>query len=482
MNPSGRDFPLVKRLSIKRLMPAVFLAVLCVLLTGCPHNDYTVELKPQTNGVERTLIFYRADGSNSSGVPNYQPFPSNELAAITGVYPAGAVKPDGQRYVATGEFTGRLPNDVGGAGSYTNFVTSLGDAGFYLERFQGNDDLATQTARRFRTADQIADLAIGWTQTEFGRERGYKHLRKFLDEDFRRDIRNAGLYFWIAEVSDLSNTNAFDEFTARIYQYLLERGYVKLSDAPELYLFFRDGQDDSAILRMIKRLAAQKMEILPAEPLPKSFAVLDDTKAFGKSWERYLARSDLYRAKVKEWEKKKRTNPKLEAPKPLDVLSDLVGNMSEPFRMSDEETDHLTVKLALNRAPNHTNGKWQGGQVVWTADLDAGRALPAFCYATWSNPDARFQTERFGRVILDGDGLSEYCLWRSVLNAEQARGWETFLAGLRPGSELKKRLEAFQFTAEPVPTAGTTNQIEIGHKLLIDALGKETNAGQTGSK
>src|SRR5208337_4469328 len=123
-----------------------------------------------------------------------------ELAAITRIYSSAAVKQEGQRYIARGDFSGQLPNDVGGVGSYTNLTTSLGEVGFYLERFRGNDDLATQTARRFREADQLVDLLIGWTQSELGRERGYKKLRKFLDEDCRRDIKNGGLYLWVGEI------------------------------------------------------------------------------------------------------------------------------------------------------------------------------------------------------------------------------------------------------------------------------------------
>ncbi len=115
-----------------------------------------------------------ADGSNSNGIPNYQMFPSNELAAFTQVYPSGAVKQNGPRYIALGEFAGPLPNDVGGFGTYTNFVTSLGDSSFYMERFRGNDDFTAQTTNRFRAADQIIDLVTGWTQTEFGHERGYR--------------------------------------------------------------------------------------------------------------------------------------------------------------------------------------------------------------------------------------------------------------------------------------------------------------------
>ena len=236
MNPKGLGRPDPGSFSGKEFFALSLLALLAVLVTGCPHNEYTVELKPTTTGVERTLTFYRVDGNNSNGTPNYLPFPSNELAAITGVYPAGLVKAEGQQHVARGEFSGALPADVGGAGSFKTCTASLGEAGFYLERFRGNDDLVGQTTRRFRAADQMTDLVIGWTKAEFGSERGYKKLRKFLNEDFRRDLKNAGLYFWVGQISALNDTNATEEFTARFSQYLLERGYLKLSDAPQLVL------------------------------------------------------------------------------------------------------------------------------------------------------------------------------------------------------------------------------------------------------
>jgi len=476
----GRDFFGGVFLSKKRFLLPSFLAMLCALLTGCPHNDYTVELKPKGSVVERTLVFYRADGGNSNGVPNYQAFPSNELTMISRAYPVGAVKPDGERHVATGEFAGPLPKDGGGAGAYTNFATSLGDAGFYSERFRGNDDLAAQTAKGFQAADQITDLVIGWTRTEFGRERGYKKLRKFLDEDFRRDLKNAGLYLWVEQVSALSDTNAPQEFAVRFGQYLLERGYLKPSDAPQVYLAAGDSGDGFTMLNLVQRLVTDKLGISASDPPPKSFAVLKNPAALEKSWTNYLARSDLYQAKVKEWEKKRKSDPKLEAPKPLDVPGDLFKKLLEPLDTSGGGVDHLTVKLALDHAPNHSNGKWHDGQVVWAADLDENRPLPVLCYASWSHPDVEFQTAHFGNVILDGDELSEYCLWQSSLDGKHAQEWKSFLADLQPGENIRGKLEAFQFTAESVPAA--TNQVNIGRKMLLDALPKAAKASPTGSK
>jgi hypothetical protein len=458
--------------SMKRCAWAASLTAVCALVTGCPHNDYTVELKPVPGGVERTLVFYRADGTDSNGIPDYRDFPSNELAAITAVYPDEAVKPDGQRYIARGEFNGALPGDVGGAGSCTNFVTSLGEAGIYLERFRGQDDLAALTAKRLRAADQLDDLIIGWTRTEFGRERGYKKLQIFLDRDFRDDLKSGSLYLWAGGITSLSQTNAPDEFIARFSQYLLERNYLKLSDTTALGSIC--GNDmDALIPQLLRRLVMEKLGIPVTEPLPQCMAVLADAPAFEKSWEHYLAGTDLYRSQVKKWEAGQRTNPKLEKPKALNATDDLwadllagSGFMSNP--------DHLTVKLKLPHPPSHTNGKWQDGQVVWTADLPEDRPLPAFCYASWSEAAAAFQIEHLGAVLLVGDPLSQYCFWENGLDAAQATEWESFLDNLQPGAELKTQLKAFRFSAEAASAEGSdiSNQPAIGPQLLVDALGK----------
>ncbi|HSY19751.1 MAG TPA: hypothetical protein VK815_15515 [Candidatus Acidoferrales bacterium] len=448
----------------KFFAPVMLLVPACALLTGCPHNDYTVELKPTAHGVERTLTFYRLDGNNSNGVPNYQGFPSNELMAITQVYPANAVKWDGQQHVAKAEFAGAMPKDVGGAGSYTNYITSLGESGFYSERFRGSDDLAARTLKQFHAADQLTDLVIGWSKTEFGREQGYKNLRKFLDEDLRRDLKNAGQYFTMAAASNLSDTNAPEEFVVRFSQYLFERGYVKPADAPQVAALMNgSSEDQAAFMDLVSRLVTDKLETPFTVLSPKVQMVLTNNDALVKSWEGYLAKSDLYRAKHKEWEAEVKTNPKLDEPKPADAANDLFMGLLGVSSGFGGEADHLTVKLALKHAPDHSNGKWQDGLVVWDNELDKDRPLPVLCYASWNNPDEMFQKAHFGRVLLEGDELSKYNLWRSGLSEQGSREWDAFLAGLQPGAGLKKQIEAF------LPAHGE-DQFEAGRNLLTGAL------------
>jgi len=248
------------------------LAAMALVVTGCPHNQYIVQLKPQGNSIERTLVFYREDGVNTNtGTPNYQPFDAAELAAITSLYPAQGLTSDGERHVVRGEFTDELPEDVGGTGAYTSLATSLGEASFYVERFRGNDDLAGMTERRFQAADRLADLIVGWSQMELGQEPGYDKLRQFLDVDLRRDLKNLGAYGWEGQLAGSYKTNASEEFAVRFGQYLFERGYFTIGEIPGLFSD-ASGNDPQALLRRIQRLVARIMEVPETEPVPASLA------------------------------------------------------------------------------------------------------------------------------------------------------------------------------------------------------------------
>jgi len=433
---------------------------MALVVTGCPHNQYTVQLKPQGNSIERTLVFYREDGVNTNtGIPNYQAFDAAELAAITSLYPAQGLTNAGERYIVRGDFTNALPADVGGAGAYAHLTTSLGEAGFYVERFRGNDDLAGMSERHFKAADQLADLMIGWSRMELGREPGYDKLHQFLEVDFRRDLKNLSAYFWEGQLVSSYKTNASEEFTVRFGQYLFERGYFKIGEIPAL---FREtaGDDPQALLRRIQRLVARKIGVSDTEPVPASFAFLADETTMNKSFDKYLAGTDLYRAKLKQWEEAKKLKPDARQPDPSEVASEAVGNLFE-FDLFGQP-DHLAVRLSLPSAPLHSNGRWDEAlkQVVWESDIEErsqASHFPFSCYASWAQANQEYQKEHFGRVVLTGDELTQYCLWRSSQDQQAGGEWDAFVASLQPGGGLVARLDAFRFTGEPVQAG--TNQI-----------------------
>ncbi len=451
------------------------LAAMALLVTGCPHNHYIVQLKPQGGRIERTLIFYCEDGVNTNtGVPNYRPFSPVELAAITSLYPARSLTNDGGRFTVRGEFIGQLPEDVGGMGVYTNLVTRLGSAAFYVERFRGNDDLAGLTERRFQAADQLADLFVGWSQMELGREPGYDQLRRFLDVDFRRDLKNVGSYVWAGQLAGNYKTNANEEFTVRFGQYLLERGYFKVGEMPVL---FRDASDNDtpAMLRRIQRLVARKMGMPETEPWPAALAFLADETTMEKSFDKYIATTEAYRTRLKEWEEDKNRKPDAKEPDPSAVANDAFMNLLALDLFG--QSDHLVVRLSLPSSPAHSNGRWDEAlqQVVWESDIE-GRTnashFPFTCYASWAQPDREFQEKHFGKVALTGDGLTQYCLWRSSQGQQAGDEWDAFIASLQPGMGLVEKLGAFRFRDEPdqVGTNKIPSRSACPRELLKTAL------------
>ena len=440
-----RKYPLPKCLPFA-------LAAMALVVTGCPHNQYIVQLKPQGNTIERTLVFYCEDGVNTNtGIPNYQPFDAAELAAIASLYPANGLTNDGARYVVRGEFTNKLPADVGGAGAYTNLTTSLGAAGFYVERFRGNDDLAGMTERRFKAANRLTDLFLGWSRMELGREPGYGKLRQFLDVDFRRDLKNLSVYWWEGRLTSSYKTNADEEFVVRFGQYLLERGYFTIGEIPALFRYVSE-DDPKPLLHQIQRLVARKMGVPDTEPVPASLAFLADETTMEKSFDKYLASTAQYRARLKQWKENKKLKPELKRPEPSDVASDAAEGLIE-FHLFGQP-DNRTVRLSLPSAPVHSNGRWDEAlkKVVWETNIEDrtnASHLPFSCYANWAQADQEYQKEHFGKVALTGDDLTQYCLWRCSQDKQAADEWDAFVASLQPGSNLVKRLDAFRFPGEP---------------------------------
>lgn len=489
----------------KFAITCLFLPAL-VLLTGCPSDQYTIELTPHGNVIERNLVFYRKDVDDTNKPPNYERFPSNQLARIARLYPSSSLKTNGGLYSITGTFLATMPEDIGGSGQYTNMITMLGSTGIYLERFRGDDDLATSTTKRLRAADKLTDLVIGWTRMELGREHGFEKLRRFLDTDFRRDVKNMSMYELMLQTSSATRSEAPEEFAVRFGQYLTEHGYLQMADMPAVFALAAN--DPKPLMQRIQRLVASKMGIPRNMPIPQSLAFLSDADKIEQSWDKYLMTTDAYRAVLRRWKKEKliyeihvaeqrvqgfynarsRTNALPAAPKKPSssvAVQEIYGELMPLYSFMDNiQHDHVTVRLSLPSAPVRSNGRWNAErkQVVWESNLESSDAsekgrVPSFCYASWSVPDEAAQRRHFGRVLLSGEELTQYCLWRAGLDEKEANEWDTLLAGLLPGDELKEKIETFRFSSEMLQTVASGQSQSTGpsdfiRSLLSDALKK----------
>ncbi len=448
-------------------------AAMVLMFAGCGQsNDYTVELIPRGDFIERKLIIYTTtDGKPKAGITNSQSLKSSEkdeLAAITALYPAHSLISVSNHYILKGDFTNKLPNDVGNAGVYKHLATSLGESGFYVERFRGNNDLAGLSEQRLKAADQLADLFVGWSQMELGRQPGFYKLRQFLDVDFRRDLKNLIEFGWERQLVAGYNTNATEEWGVRVGQYLYEHGYFTLEEIPGL---FSESWDNQQRLRLrIQRLVARKMGISETQPVPALLSILTNETHLAKSFDKYFSSTAIYRAKLKQWEKEKKTRPDLKKPEPDEVATKAIAYVLVYF--IEPEGDNLTVRLSLPTPPIHSNGRWDEKlkQVIWETPIEV-RTTNAFhrpfsCYASWAQVNEVFQKEHLGKVALTGDELTKYCLWRSSLEPKFGDEWDAFLASLKPGADLVEKIDVFQFSGES--NQAGTNQPPVISSLSTD--------------
>jgi hypothetical protein len=428
-----------------RITTAVFVSI---LLYGCDDRKYEIAMTPQGDTVERKL-----------GVPASTS--SEDLQGIAKVYHQPVPSRIGDTYIFTGKFSGSLPADLGNAGWYVHYGTAMGDAFGYLERLKGNDDLNAQLTQAQCGADVLVDYVLHWMESEAGKDPDFGRLKVFLDKDFRRDVKNIVLYAWAGRIAASYKEGAGKEFAARVVQYLAERRYFDLRDLPALHRDLDTGGDAGPLLTMARRLAAEKMGYNTKKPLPAAFAFLSDGNTIQKSFDRFLATTPEYHRLLAAWEKNKK-DPK---PDPEDVVSSdprlkALFNIVIPdlALFGNSSGSQLTVKLACTTQPLETNGKWspKDKTVQWTAKVDdAETAFPVLNFAVWSAPNERFQKDHFGKVVLDGGSLFEYCLWEKGLSESRVREWNAFLQTLRPGKDLIRRLDSFTATSTQRPTATT---------------------------
>jgi hypothetical protein len=372
------------------------------------------------------------------------------LARISKLYskresPAGAAK-----QVFSGRFTGKTPEDMGGAGSYTRFNSPLGSTSSYVERFRGSDDLESGLAARpksqveFRdskqcqAADRFADLVARWLAAELGRDPNFPRLKKFLDGEFRRDLRNIAAYAWTREtIAALGvETEPNGEFLVRAGQYLIERGYFSpkqvaaMAQSGLLY-------DATPLLPHVQRFLAWKMGIPDDHPIPASLDFLGSDARLYASLEKHGGGEHGADSMLED----------------LFALSGIEGTIG--FNICGSEHDSLDLKLLSGKKPFHTNGKWdeKAAAVIWSKTLAPDQTLPAACFAFWSTPDRPAQEQHFGKVVLTDELLAGYAVWYCALSPAHAKEWDRFVGGLKPGPGLKAAIEAFRFSTDPKPSS-----------------------------
>lgn len=413
----------------------------CAFSCGCvEYNRYEIELVPTSGGIERTLSCWRLPERKEGPA-----FPATELERISALYAERQTPPNARRHRFRGVFGREMPTDIGGAGTYAKFETSLGFAAVFVERFRGDLDLDAALYDRRRRTDRAVDLIVGWFEQQLSASPHWPQVQRFLHQEFRQDLRNFSIHLWLAEQQPPLAEPLLKELPFRAAMYLKERGYLELDDL--LLLARPDRQQAVHRLAWIKRVLARKCG-LADEAARTALAFLDDPARVERSWNDYLRTTPEYRRLLKREQAASR-DPNTTPPEPSQVLNELL--LDPAFALLFFHPDELHVSLATGVPPLHTNGQWdpQQQRVAWSLNLPRARSLPLLLYATWAQPNEQEQVKHFGRVILSGDRLMDYAVWYSGLTEAERSEWDAFLASLHPGHDLPARIETFRFSHEP---------------------------------
>lgn len=447
-------------------------AALVLLATGCGHDCFVLELTPDGDGFHRQLTAWQVPGSEDDIIA----LSEDERERLTKIYGSAEAIENGTKHVFAARFTGSTPADIGGYGSWQKHTSPLGSWTTYDERFRGSADLDAELEKRRAAADRLVDLSIGWLRAEIGGEADFKRIEELLDKQLRADLRNLAVYAWTCDAFAQGSEQRQMEFAFRFWQYLREQGYVRSEELPGLARALADADDDpQPLLSVLERILARKLGVADDQPVPVELASLADPERLQKSLEDYLRKTDEYKQLLERWKAEHADRPNAKEPEPGEVAGNL---LVELLGLGWGQTDKLEIRLNIAVEPFHTNGQWDAeAQVLsWDLRLQPNSALPAFAYATWSEPDAAFQKTHFGRVLLDAKALGEYVLWYQGLDAAEADAWDGFIEQCRPGTELPDRIDAFRLpsgegvTAEEDGEEGPDTS-QTGRRLLLNALG-----------
>ena len=466
-------------------------AVLSVVLGGClsEHDCFEIQVKPEGQAFQRKLTCWHVGGPDNKSI---RPLGPAEVARIGNLYPKPAAPTDAKKHIFTGRFHGGTPRDLGGAGSYTHFTSSLGSTSCYVERFRGDDDLASQLSKRREKADRLADFVVGWMNAEVGQDPNFPRLKEFLDVNLRRDLKNLAVYAWASAVTLDRQPHPNNEWLVRVAQYFSERGYFSPQQLPSL---IRADQDPKPLLCHIQRFLARKMGIADDRPVPASMAFLGDLPRLKTSFGKYARSSEPLRKRPEASKSQKGNALDVRETTPDQLADELLEEPSLDLAELTEMrigfgSDSLEVKLVCAPEPYATNGKWDGeGAVTWSTTLCSDGTLPVVyfdllpvvCFALWSTPDRPFQEKHFGKVLLTGESLAGYVTWQRSLGPDEATEWDQFLGRLHPGPNLKTAVGRFRFRMDPKPDPKKPKEepaslADTPRQLILTAL-KEKNRG-----
>jgi len=283
------------------------LLVIAAALAGCDEIVYKIELQPKGDKIIRTLTAWRSSSNAAGGKQNLKSLDAAELEAIAKAYSQAKPGDDVKKPTFTGTFAGVMPNDVGGAGRYNRFESKMGVASSYIERFRGNDRPGEVIEASLKAVDELTDILIGFLESQMGAKPGFAELRKFMNSELRKDLKNLSVYSYM--LSNPSRLNWLDadkdaqavqqaEVLGRAASYLIERNYIKPSQLPLFRRHVISDKDPKAGLPLIVKSLEARAGIPNKNMMPHLAALLTDGTKMQEAFSEYVKTTPQYKKAV----------------------------------------------------------------------------------------------------------------------------------------------------------------------------------------
>jgi hypothetical protein len=444
----------------RRLIPFLAIAAIAVACVSCEDYDktyktYVVSVTPADSGADRQITLFRTlvTDSGPRRVPlRLERAQADRLDSLYGERPDSA----DTEFVVRRRFA-TIPDDIGNHGEIHRYDSPIGTARIYAERIRGNPDLLSGLEGDLAAADTTIDFIVGWLGSELGDHPRWPALRERLDGDLRRTYRNLALQSWL-------HGDDFQRLSFTWFEHPLM--ILPLLDLGE-DLTDSDSDEDTAELRSVLALAQVRLRAAMAEALEVTRpAEVDRTLHFLASTDTAYAHLIGYIARTTggSEESARARWKRLQDFTMTDVIS-----LSSPSRLDDS----IQVRLAIPRGwvGVDTDGRWDEDSrtVVWSGRTgsfgEPSARDPVRCYASWARPDTVGQKRLFGRVALDADKLTIYCIWFASLDPTSQAEWNAMLSRLRPGK--LERLKKFSFSARAGGGAGAGIP---GRTMILNAM------------
>jgi hypothetical protein len=325
----------------------------------------------------------------------------------------------------TGTFVNTIPNDFGNTGFYFKLTSPLGSFTSYSEQLSGNIDPGLQLQNFFDATDGAVYLIDGWLGSQLSDATGWEGFHNFLVKELKNDIKNFYLYFVNSQIRINNNFqkediwwNNIHEFTQLTF-YLQKKGYLTTNHVRQLL----QKMSKTSMRRKYRKIIYSILEHKLNKEVNKSFVnklvCLLKIESTNKTFETYLATTNAATNKIAAALLKcKKAGKSIN--KAEDLLELMCGIPFHDFELFHLDKDHVSISLKCPGKPISTNGKYndEKQEITWTCKIRKC-IYPSIARAIWTEPNLTYQTNHFGKIIIEGKELSEFVILYNLLTPEK---------------------------------------------------------------